>query len=93
MLTGKKLKGCLWRLPKDYLNIKHHVKLRRNTSPTELMQQEKALVFSLIKENAMSKKLRITLALTPQKVSDFLVWIPQMLASKKHPVSLIDGVG
>lgn len=53
------------------------------------MQQEKALVFSLIKENTISKKLRLTLALTTQKVSDFLKWIPQMLASKKHPVSLI----
>lgn len=74
------------------MNIKCHVKLKRNTSATELMQQEKTLVFSLIKENTMPKNLRITLALTTQKVRDFLIWIPQMLAFKKHPVSLIDGV-
>lgn len=41
----------------------------------------------------MSEKLRITLALTTQKVSGFQIWTPQMLASKKHPPSLIDGVG
>jgi len=26
MLTGKKLKGCLSRLPKGYVNLKHHDK-------------------------------------------------------------------
>lgn len=56
------------------------------------MQQEKGLDFSLIKENTMSKSLRITPVLTTQKVSDFLIWTPQMLAAKKHPVPLIDGV-
>lgn len=80
------------RLPKGYLNIKCHVKSRRNTSATELMQQEKALVFSLIKENTTSENLRITRVLATQKVSDFLIWTPQMLAAKKRPVSLIAGV-
>lgn len=48
------------------------------------MQQKNVLVFSFIKENTISKTLGITLALTIQKVSDFLIWTPQMLSSKKH---------
>lgn len=72
------------RLAKDYLHSKGHVKLRRSTSVSEQMQQEKVLVFSLIKENTVSKALGITLALTTQKVSDFLIWTPQMLSSKNH---------
>lgn len=48
------------------------------------MQQENVLVFSLIKENTVSKALGITLALTTQKLSDFLIWTPQTLSSKKH---------
>lgn len=48
------------------------------------MKQEKVLVFSLIKESTVSKTLGITLALTTQKVTGFLIWIPQMLPSKTH---------
>lgn len=48
------------------------------------MQQEKVLVFPLIKENTVFKALGITLALTTQKVTGFLIWTPQMLPSKTH---------
>lgn len=72
------------RLAKGYLHSKDHVKLRRNTSVSKQMQQEKVLVFSLIKENTISKALGITLALTTQKPSDFLIWTPQMLSSENH---------
>lgn len=51
-ISWEEIKKVSLRLAKGCLNIQCHVKL---ISPTELQQQEKVLVFSLIKESTISK--------------------------------------
>lgn len=54
-ISWKEIKRVSLRLAKGCLNIQCHVKLIRNTSPTELQQQEKVMVFSSIEESTISK--------------------------------------